>query len=498
MEEIQTAEVAVINASSAEIYERGKVDINFFASLAIPEVCIYPLPMFYLACFQLLVNRDLKDMGKLLRFALGLPRGHAKTTFIKILISWLIVYDRAKFVLIVCSDSPLAELLLADIHDILLSDNITAVYGDWAAGLSIDSADTKKSQYHSRPVSLVARGWKSGIRGINLRHTRPDIIFLDDAQTKQNAESVSDSQNLLSTLVGTIFRAIAPYGDRLIIYVGNMYNDTCVLNKFRKNPGWISMVTGAILSDGQPLWPEVFSLEDLMEGYYHDEALGMSHVWFAEVMNDPVGGGLSIFPQPLPLSAIEDSELELADGAFITIDPAGFRNTSDDNVIAVHLKYGEKGVIVESKKGILDPEQLIVSALTLALKWKVSLIGVEDTGYQMTLSFWLTKYIVQLGLNSLVVVPLSPHGRTKEARIRLLIADLYNGSYIIHDPETRRDFTWQASLYKLGKKDNRDDLLDACAYGLDVRNEYWHQITKLDYGLTLDGECRVIGNNTPF
>jgi len=162
------------------------------------------------------------------------------------------------------------------------------------------------------------------------------------------------------------------------------------------------------------------------------------------------------------------------------------------------LKYGEKGVIVESKKGILDPEQLIVSALTLALKWKVSLIGVEDTGYQMTLSFWLTKYIVQLGLNSLVVVPLSPHGRTKEARIRLLIADLYNGSYIIHDPETRRDFTWQASLYKLGKKDNRDDLLDACAYGLDVRNEYWRHITKLDYGLTLDGECRVIGNNTPF
>ena len=284
----------------------------------------------------------------------------------------------------------------------------------------------------------------------------------------------------------------------LIIYVGNMYNDTCVLNKFRKNPGWISMVTGAILSDGQPLWPEVFSLEDLMEGYYHDEALGMSHVWFAEVMNDPVGGGLGIFPQPLPPSTIEDYELELADGAFITIDPAGFRNTSDDNVIAVHLKYGEKGVIVESKKGILDPEQLIINALTLALKWKVSLIGVEDTGYQMTLSFWLTKYIVQLGLSSLVVVPLSPHGRTKETRIRLLIADLYNGSYIIHDPETRRDFTWQASLYKLGKKDNRDDLLDACAYGLDVRNEYWHQITKLDYGLTLDGECRVIGNNTPF
>ena len=98
-------EVTVINASAAEIYERGKVDINFFASLAIPEICIYPLPNFYLACFQLLVSRRDVDYGKLLRFALGLPRGHAKTTFIKVLIAWLIVYDKAKFILIVCSDS---------------------------------------------------------------------------------------------------------------------------------------------------------------------------------------------------------------------------------------------------------------------------------------------------------------------------------------------------------------------------------------------------------
>ena len=55
----------------------------------------------------------------------------------------MIVYDKAKFILIVCSNSDLAELLLADIHDILSSDNITAVYGDWSQGLSIDSAHTK-------------------------------------------------------------------------------------------------------------------------------------------------------------------------------------------------------------------------------------------------------------------------------------------------------------------------------------------------------------------
>ena len=293
----ETSEVVL---SIEEIYARGRVDINFFASLCIPEVCVYELPVFYLGCFQLLMQRNPGQIGKLLRFALGLPRGHAKTTFIKVLICWMIVYDEAQFILIVCANADLAQLLLADIHDILSSDNITAVYGDWLGGLSINSADTKKSRYHNKAVSIVARGWEGGIRGINLKHARPDVIFCDDVQTKKNSESLTDSANLLSTLVGTIFKAVSPRGNRLIIYVGNMYSDNCVLGKLKKNPYWISLVTGAILEDGQPLWPELFSLEDLMEGYYHDESLGMSHVWFAEVMNDPTSTAQNIFPHGLP------------------------------------------------------------------------------------------------------------------------------------------------------------------------------------------------------
>lgn len=491
-------EISEVSASLEEIYMRGRVDINFFASLCIPEVCIFDLPDFYCACFQLLVSREETDVGKLLRFALGLPRGHAKTTFIKILIVWLIVYDQAKFILIVCANAPLAELLLSDIHDILKSDNIRVVYGDWEGGLSTDSSDTKKSRYHDRSVVLVARGWKGGIRGINLKHSRPDVIFLDDVQTKENSESETESKTLLSELIGTIFKALTPLGNKLIIYVGNMYSDHCILAQFKKNPGWISMITGAILTDCKPLWPELFSLEALMESYYHDEALGMAHVWFAEIMNDPTNTAQSIFPHPLPECPIPEHDFSAASGAFITIDPAGFRKTSDDNVIAVHLKFEDCGVIVETVKGILDPEQIITEALGLAIKWRCSLICIEDTGYQMTLAFWMGKYLALYSLTELTVLPVSPHGRHKESRIRLFIKDLYAKNYYIYDPITRRDFTWQASTYKVGKPNNRDDLLDACSYGQDVRNDYWQHISFLDHGLTIDGTCRVIPNNTPF
>lgn len=491
------AEISDVNVSISEAYQRGETDINFFAALAMPEVSVYGLPDFYIAIHQILSSRDPDTVGKLLRFALGLPRGHAKTTFIKVLICWLIVYDKYSFPLIICSNADLAESLLADIHDILSSPNMTAIYGDWQAGLAIDSADTKKASYHGRSVSIVARGWSAGVRGINLKNQRPDIIFCDDAQTRKNDESPTERETLLKELVGTIFKAIAPRGNRLIIYVGNMYSEECILNKFKQNSNWISMVTGAILSNGQPLWPELFSIEELMESYEHDEQLGMAHIWFAEVMNDPQSIAQSLLPHPLPDCPFQ--QIDDPDGVFLTIDPAGFRKNSDDNVIAVHYKHEDKGFIAEISKGVVDPKELIRRALELAIKHGASLIAVEDVGYQQTLGFWLNYFIAELGLQGVTVVPISPHGRSKEARIRLFVQALYNRSYFIMEPAARRDFTWQASLYKIGKKDNRDDLLDAVAYGEDVRNEYWHLLSNLRrMAVTVDGECQVVGNNTPF
>src|SRR5690554_5931905 len=120
-----------IHADPDAAYERGKVDINFFAGLAMPDVCIFSLPSFYILIWQILVNRKEEDLGKLLRFALGLPRGHAKTTFVKILLAWLIVYDRAEFILMVCANSDLAENLMEDLDSILGSPNMESVYGAW-------------------------------------------------------------------------------------------------------------------------------------------------------------------------------------------------------------------------------------------------------------------------------------------------------------------------------------------------------------------------------
>lgn len=479
-----------------EAYDRGKTDINFFASLALPLVHETDYPDLYITVWQILVNRKDADIGKIIRFALGLPRGHAKTTFIKTLICWLIVYDFAHFILIVCANDDLAEQSLADIDEILGSENMEAIYGPWTMNKSTDSMSLKKAIYHKRPLVLAAKGAGSALRGIVIKNQRPDIIFCDDVQTRENDESPAESARLLRWLTATLFKVLAPKGNRWIIYIGNMYSEDCILAQLQKNTKWLSLITGAILENGQPLWPELHSLESLMDGFYHDEELGVADLWFAEIMNDPKSSAKSLLLSPLPVCPYEPDITP--DGVFLTIDPAGFRDISDDNVITVHYVFDGKGLIAERKVGIVNPEQLIKDALTLALYHGASLIGVESVAYQQTLQFWLQHFMKEFDIAGIHVVPLHPHGRSKESRIRLFIQELYAGNYHFLTPEVRASFVWQANKYKMGKKKNKDDILDCDAYGLDVRNEYWDLVTNLKTSNMKQIEAKVISNNTPF
>ncbi len=484
-----------IGADLNAVRARGEVDINFFASLCAPAVMVSALPDFYVVCFSILTQRKQIDIGKILRFALGLPRGHAKTTFIKILICWLIAHDRVSFALMVCASESLAEQLLADVHDMMGSPNMEAVYGNWNMNLSTDTKELKKVMYHDRPVILAAKGAGSAVRGLNIKHTRPDLIFCDDMQTRENDESPTESLRLLRWMVATLLKLLAPRGDRLVIYVGNMYSDDCILKKLSTNPGWTSLITGAILENGEPLWPELHSIDDLMESFLHDEALQQADIWFAEVMNDPKNASKTLLPAALPNCPYEDNIVP--DGVFITIDPAGFKDVSDDNVIVVHYVYGGKGIAWEVDMGIMDPGELIRRTLELAIEHGASLIGIEDVGYQQTLAFWVNKYMVKFKIQGIVVVPMNPHGRSKEARIRLHIAEMYAKEYYLGD-RVRASYVFQATAYKIGAKKNKDDLLDAVAYGMDIRNEHWEHIKNLKTTGMLAITASVQGDNTPF
>lgn len=486
-----------ITVTQKEAYARGAIDFNFFSGLVLPDVCTDEWPPIFIAMFILLSTRTEESIGKVLRFALGLPRGFAKTTFLKIVICWLIAYDKVTYLLIVAATEDLASNIIGDVNEMMSSPNMEAVYGEWAVNLFTNNSREKGCNYHRRKVKIYGLGAMSSVRGIAKDNQRPDFILCDDMQTKENDASEADRARLTKWFTMTLLKCIAPRGDRVMAYLGNMYSEDCILFKLKGMREWTSLITGAILANGQSLWPSLHPLESIIDSFFHDEQLGQADDWYAEIMNDPRAAHTKLLDKPIPVPSSSLSEAK-ASGAFITVDPAGFRKHSDDNVYCVHEIRQSEYCLSYMDGGNLNPEQLIVGVINAAVQYGVSLIGVEATGYQQSLCFWLNKYLMAMNLTeSVTVVELSPHGRAKESRIKEWLAEVIHERYYILREDDRNILTWWAHLYKIGKKDNRDDWLDAPAYGLDIRRDYDHLIKEIKHKKTA-APAKVVVFNTPF
>ena len=469
-EEARGAEVR-LEADLAQIRERGAVDFNFFAGLCAPSVMRTLFPGFYLALFKLITQGN-DDPELVLKFALGLPRGFAKTTFLKIVVCWLIVYKMNDYFLVVCATEGKALGFISDVDNLLSSPNMEQVYGKWSGAKTTDNAKLKVAHCQGRTVTLQPAGIGSAIRGANLNMQRPDCIICDDIQSREDALSETVNESQKDWFTATLLKAIESWGShRRVIYLGNMYPGVCILEMLRRNSEWVSLVTGAILEDGESLWPELKSIRVLALEYKHDAENGRSDIWFAEVQNDPLNAKFRLLAAPIPDSLYEGLlDLE-AEGCFLTVDPAGFRKNSDDNVIAVHKVFDGHPVCVDLLGGVWNPEETVKNIIKAAVKWRATVVGIESVGYQQSLLYWTNKYLADEGIRWIEVVEVKAGTTAKLSRIRDYIAELLSGEASMTN-RVRQQFSYWAHLYKIGSTKNRDDYLDAPAYQKQMLTKY--------------------------
>lgn len=511
----QESQIAETQLDIAELELQCRNNLDVFAATALPDIITFPFPPFYHTVWALLVQvlytlrypdepapaaiSEL-DVRRIFRFALGIPRGHAKTTFIKLLVVYAILYDLIDFVLIVCATEPLAYNFLSDVNDTLNSQNIRAIYGSWNENLRKDSLAMKRGLFNGKDKIIMAVGANSGIRGVNIGHHRPDMILMDDAQTKDNASSEKEQSWLLEHIIGTIIKA-RNMRKCMVAYIGNMYNKECILHQFKTSPSWYSLVTGGVLADGTALWEELIPLEVLLDDYANDASLDKAHIWFAEIQNDPIGARRSMLPDGQLPPAIEYEDSEIL-GAFITIDPAGRKKKSDANVIAAHLLLTDTRIVI-AEIGVLqgqaaDPQSVIKAAIDMAIRYNASVIFPEAVAYQETLAFWLELYLTDYNLQqSILVEPLNPGRAAKTARIMAYFASMQNGLASINSPKARSLVTYQALSYDFDRTDNSDDILDCCAMGNLVRSSKLHLVHLVEQEKP-PVPVRVMTSNTPM
>lgn len=457
-----------------EIIARMEIDFNFFAQVMMPEVFTIAFPPAYLAKAQLCAYAA-NHLEEELQIGLGLPRGYAKTTLMKLICAHAIIFSPCRYFLCVGSSQPKAENIIADVALLLGSQNCVALFGYALEGAEKNRAVLKTFTFRGKDCVLMAVGAHGDPRGINIGFKRPDWILMDDIQSRECAMSQVESERLKGWMDNTLLHTKAHYGC-VSIYIGNKYNsDHCILSQLEENSDWKTLVTGAILSDMTPLWPELKPMESILRDLQRAIRLRNFAGFAAEILNDSKIRALDGFSETKMLQWKYASH-EMPQAKYIVIDPSGESEESDDTGVAYFEVFDGVPWYRKVTLGKMSPITTIYTALMMGLELDCPYIFVEAVAYQKSLLFWFDFVVKQAGISGFQLHPCSPKGQSKNARILAYIRETQARNAGVH-PEVMADFIFMLYKFDPSKKKNKDEVLDLGAYSVEIWAEHKELLT---------------------
>ena len=473
----------VCNMSDVDVKTKLATDLNFFAHFMLGDTFKFEFPPLLVMVWQVLVQSvaALQDYVGIANLVLGIPRGFAKTTLIKLYVVYCLIFTRHTFIVNVGNIEKNSSNLLKDVSDILDSDIVRLYFGDYDADMIVNQSDFKYFKFYGQKCILRSKGALTSMRGINVDNRRPNIIIMDDVQDEENAKSDIESAKLYDWIFNTLLRTRSPDG-AINIYVGNTYpHKGTIITKLAEDPEWISLILGAILEDGSSLWAELHPIQLLLSDYNAAVRAGNEAGWLAEFMNVMDTARNDRFDRvamqnnydsldPFTLSLINVPYNPSVDGKFIVIDPASTKKNADEHAVALVYIVGSKIIVRDVVHKRLTPKEAIRIAISLAIREGAWTVFIEDVAYQDTLIYWFNEELKTNQLwahlqSTFKLLPINPRNRSKNSRILQLFKQINVGDIVIH-PAAQVAVGNEGTAYIATKSDNEDNVLDVCHYAL--------------------------------
>lgn len=438
--------------------------INFFLAGMIDS----EVPEFHKTIFKRMTDMDL------IRILLAIPRGHAKTTLAKLAVVWYYCFTSYRFAVYVSNTSTIATNACIDIVNFLKSDNFSAVFGrvNWIMENTSKGIWKFEIEVDGKIKTCILRSAGAGqqMRGINIDNQRPDICVVDDLEDLDNTGNPVLQEKLDNWVFSTLIKAFAKHFK--IIWIGNMLTPTALLARLSKDPDWNPIVFGSIVTDPvtremRPLWPDLWPMEALKKDLQEYKRLGLVETWMCEMMNLP-GQGEDGFSQS-QINYVSPVQIEDLEGTYMTLDPAfGQDNTiHDDSAIVVHgVPKGDIPRVLEYNAGKGSEADTFYKMLEYARRWNCWVWGIEVGGQQGTLIKLFEMLAAAEDEHNIQFVELHHNNKSKASRISAWVAAMETGIYGI--PDWDMDITTQLLAYNKRKDNQKDDLIDSCASGLNM------------------------------
>ena len=418
-------------AQKDQIVARCAESIVEFGRIVMPRWTKKPSPKFH-------YEMDAVLRSKRERINIIAPRGFAKTSVVGVIFPlWHLFVQhiamkrprKPGFVVISSKSRYHAVNIISSIKEVL-EDSVyfRSLFGDWATGAK---SWTRDEIVLRDGTTILARGTGQQVRGLQKYGQRPTLIVLDDPEDENNTKTPEAMEDNLRWLLQGLVPALSRDEASKVVVIGTPMHERGMVNELGRMGNWFTMHYSAINEQGKSLWPEQWSLNDLMEERAAYEATGRLSVFAREYLCEIVADSDRVFPywgyynghiehrgtQPFmviteigdPAESVDermgsmvtlDKPLIYPVSIFMGIDPASTTSTRADRTVVMSVARTNVLETENVRRFVLPyvadripPSEVARRAIEQYHKYKPYRTRVEATGYQEMLREQLSYQI---------------------------------------------------------------------------------------------------------
>lgn len=337
-------------------------------------------------------------------------RGGAKSTIAEEAITLLCCFRDFKNGLVIGENSDRAvERLRAIKHEIESNDKLREVFGDlrgptWAEDEVI----------LSNGVRLLALGKGQALRGIKHHDARPDMVFCDDLETREEAEDPKRRQKLIKWF----FTVLVPACDtrHRIRMAATPLDPESLAVSLTRDPMWVVHhfpirrvdERGVLVS----AWPSRYSLEWIEKKEESMRRHGLQREFSMEYMCQAVAPETQAFTKDMFRVR---PQVRTWQSVYCMFDPA--RTVKESSALTGYAAWswiGPKLVVWDSWARRLMPDEIVKAIFNAGLSEELqpTLVGVEEDGLNEFLMQPIRTEMVRRGVTIPVKAMKAPRNKT--------------------------------------------------------------------------------------
>lgn len=391
-----------------------------------------------------------------------MPRGFSKTTLMMGLICFSVCYREVDFELLVSASQGHSNKSVTAIANQLETNTLIkrafgAMRPPQRSGIKWSESEGEITTLSG--VSLMAKGSGSQIRGSNINAKRPKRILADDLEDRETVNTPEQRQKLKQWFFSDLKYALPrTYKEGTIVVLGTLLHREALTTVMWDDPDFVSVVFGAIDNEGDALWDQAMTLEEIEADKVSMASKGLVHVHYMEIMNKIVAPedqsfkeeSIIVYPRGkndfvLKAIALDPAISDAKQADYASITAGGI---TKDGMFHIYDQWMSKG---KEPDVLLDKffEILLAFGMTSGDKF-----GIESIAYQKS----LLTYVRQLMFKNKFFFECQgiTHGnQNKDARIIGHLHGRYVSKSVTHQAPFPL-YVGQLLDFPNGKKDGPD------------------------------------------